>query len=156
MIGALPTDLGSRFYLEAERGGRLGEVAWTFSTRLTVASGRPRDVLVDGDDGLEYVIRRGAAGREPVLSQANVRLAASWRGFELAVDVLNVFDRRTETFTDPLYAVGSFRPIEGGSYADLVFLRDDDGALPQRQTTHELATQFQPPLEAFVELRRAL
>ncbi len=64
--GLLPTDLGQRLYFEAQRRGSLGPVGLSVATRLTVASGRPRDALGDGVDGLVYLdrprrVRAGAA-----------------------------------------------------------------------------------------------
>jgi len=156
LSGSLPTDLGHRLYIEAARHGRTGDVAWTFATRLSLASGRPRDVLVDGSDGLIYVIPRGAGGRNPMVSQANVRLAARWQGFDIALDVFNVFDQRTSTYVDPLYGTGSLQPIQGGSYDDLLFLRDLSGQPVARRSTYQLGLQYQPPIEAMLGIHRAL
>jgi hypothetical protein len=156
LVGALPTDLGHRVYVEARRHGRFGEVAWQFATRLTLASGRPRDVLVDGSEGLVYGIPRGDAGRNPMLSQANIRLGASWRGFDVTLDFVNLFDQHTPTFVDPLYASGSIHPIQGGSYEDLVFLRDSIGRPAVKNPTYELGLAFQSPLEAMLGIHHAL
>ena len=155
LSGALPTDFGHRLYIEAARHGRVGDVAWTFATRLSLASGRPRDVLVDGSDGLIYAIPRGAGGRNPMVSQANVRLAARWAGFDLALDVFNVFDQRSPTYVDPLYGSGALQPIQGGAYEDLLFLRDVSGQPVVRRSTYQLGLQYQPPIEAMLGVHRA-
>jgi hypothetical protein len=156
LVGPLPTDLGHRLYFEASRRGRVGDVGLAIATRFTVASGRPRDVLGEGDSGLIYLIPRGMAGRGPMQSQANIRLAASWRGFDLTLDLINLFDRRTATNVDPVYAgPASIVPIQGGCYGDLVFLRDVDGAAPTRRTTYDLASAFQSPFSAVLGLHRA-
>ena len=155
LVGPLPQDLGHRFYMEASRRGKLGEVAVAVATRLTVASGKPRDALAEGDAGLIYLIPRGTAGSDPLVTQANVRFAASWRGFDATLDLVNLFDRRTATYTDPLYASDALSPIDGGSYGDLVFLRTNAGALPARQTTYERGMAFQAPFSAVLGLHRA-
>ncbi len=156
LVGPLPTDLGHRLYFEASRRGRVGDIALAIATRFTVASGRPRDALGDGDNGLIYLIGRGQAGSEPMQTQANVRLAASWRGFDLTLDLVNLFDRRTTTNVDPVYTgPASLTPIQGGCYADLVFLRANDGSVPTRRTTYDLGTGFQSPFSAVLGLHRA-
>jgi hypothetical protein len=153
--GYLPTDLGHRVYVEATRRGHLGPAAAYVSTRLTVASGRPRDVLGDGDLGIIYLIPRGAAGASPMISQADVRLGATWGGFDITLDLLNVFDRHTETSVSSLYASGAIQAIDGGTGADLVFLKDDAGKVPARRTTFDLATAYQPPFSAVLGVHRA-
>ena len=91
-----------------------------------------------------------------MVSQMNARLALHWRGTDMTLDVFNVFDQQTPTFVDPLYGVGAFRPIEGGSSADLVFLRDSSGNPVVKRGTFELATQFQSPIEVVLGIHRAL
>jgi hypothetical protein len=156
MVGHLPSELGHRLYIEAERRGRIGPVEVGAATRLTLASGRPRDALSDVDSGFLYLIPRGAAGYGPMLSQANVRLAASWRGFDLTLDLINVFDHRDPTNVDTIYAGGTLQPIGGGSYEDLVFLRNEFGTLVNRRTTYDLGTGFQAPFSAVLGVHRAL
>ncbi|HUJ56977.1 MAG TPA: hypothetical protein VLX92_00635 [Kofleriaceae bacterium] len=154
-LGRLPTDLGHRFYLEAERHATLGSVKLAVSTRLLVQSGRPRDLMATADTGTIYLIPRGAAGSDPMVSQANVRLAASWQGFDVTLDVLNAFDQRTTTYVNPFYSGGDLQPIDGGSYADLVFLHNGDGSIPRRLTTYDQATEFQAPISVVLGVHRA-
>ena len=156
MVGELPNELGHRLYIEAERRGRLGPVELAAATRLTLASGRPRDAVGDSDNGFIYLIPRGTAGYGPMLSQANVRLAASWRGFDLTLDLINLFDHRDPTNVDTVYAGGTIQAIGGGSYEDLVFLRNDFGTLASRRTTYVLGTGFQAPFSAVVGVHHAL
>jgi hypothetical protein len=156
LTGHLPSELGHRLYIEAERNGRVGPVQLGFATRLTLASGRPRDAIGDSDDGIVYLIPRGTAGHGPLLTQANVRLAASWRGFDFTLDVINLFDHTDATIIDTTYAGGPIRPIAGGSYEDLVFLRNDFGLPAARRTTYALGTAFQPPFSAALGVHHAL
>jgi hypothetical protein len=156
LVGPLPTNLGHRMYVEAQRHGQFGDVRWIFATRLTLASGRPRDVIIDSSDGLIYPIPRGSAGTNPMVSQMNVRLGASWLGFDATLDIFNVFDHETPTFAERVYTTGDFRPIQGGSYADLVFLRDSSGNPVVKRPTYELGTQFQSPIEVMLGIHRTL
>src|SRR4029078_6774015 len=99
-----PTDMGHRAYIEAERSGQLGSVKLSVATRLTLGSGPPRDGIARSDDGIIYLIPRGTAGRAPMMTQANVRIAARWRSLDITLDLFNVFDRRDATAADEVYA----------------------------------------------------
>jgi hypothetical protein len=147
-IGPLPTDPGHRVFVEGERRGRVGAVELGVAARLSVASGRPRNVLADTGLGTKYILPRGTAGRAPPVSQANVRLSARWRRLDLVLDVFNLFDRETTTNFDEIYTGDSVRPIVGGSEADLVFLRTDDGEVPVRRNGFRLPFAFQSPIAA--------
>ena len=155
LYGPLPTDVGGRAFVEAERRGALGDVALAVATRLTVGSGRPRNVLADGADGIVELLPRGAAGRGPVLSQADLRLAARWRGVTATLDVINLFDRRDATVLDEVYTSDSVRPIAGGTLGDLVFLKNSRGQAVTRRTAFQLPIAFQPPLSISLGLHKA-
>jgi hypothetical protein len=155
LYGPLPSDPGGRAFVEAEHRSAHGGVALAVATRLSVGSGRPRDVLADGIDGVVQLLPRGAAGRNPVIAQANLRLAARWRGVTAMLDVLNVFDRRDVTNLDEIYSDDVVRPIEGGSYSDLVFLKDEGGAPARRRTAFQLPTAFQAPLAIALGVHKA-
>jgi hypothetical protein len=155
LSGPLPTDLGGRVYVEAERGGTLGEVGVSVAARLTAGSGRPRNVLADGVDGVVELLPRGSAGRGPVVSQANVRLAARWRGVDITLDVFNLFDRRDVTNLDEVYTSDAVRPIEGGSASDLVFLKTDAGRAATRRTAFQLPVAYQSPLSVSLGIHKA-
>jgi hypothetical protein len=144
--GPLPSDPGGRAFVEAERIGALGDVGVTVATRLAIGSGAPRSVLAATPTGVALLIPRGGDGRGPLVAQANVRLAARWRGMTATLDVINAFDRREVTLLDESYSGDVVHPISGGSYEDLVFLRTDAGAPARRLTTFQLPTAFQPPL----------
>ena len=146
LYGPLPTDPGGRAFVEAERRGTLGTVRLAASTRLTVGSGRPRNVLADGADGIVELLPRGSAGRNPVVGQVNLRLAAQWRGFTATLDVFNAFDRQDLTNLDEVFSGDQVRPISGGSYEDLVFLKNDAGKPATRRTGFQLPTTYQTPL----------
>lgn len=155
LSGHLPTDPGHRFAVEAIRRGRLGSVAVAVSARLTVSSGKPREVLADSDLGVIQLLPRGSTGRGPMLSQANVRLAAGWRGFDATLDVFNAFDRDDATQVDQIYAAGSVLPIQGGARTDLVWLKTAGGEPAVRRTAYLLPTAFQAPLSVVLGIRRA-
>jgi len=153
--GVLPTDAGHRVFFEGQRRGRLGAVELAVATRFTVVSGRPRDALGDSSDGLIYLIGRGEAGRGPLTTQANVRLAASWRHFDLTLDLFNLFDRRDATNIDQIYAGGAIAPIEGGTPEDLIFLKTASGTPAIRRTAYQVGTAFQSPFSAVLGVHRA-
>lgn len=153
--GPLPTDMGSRLYFEAARRGRVGPVALGMSARFTAASGRPRDALANGEEGLIYLIDRGAYGRGPLQTQANVRLAATYRGFDITLDLFNLFNRRDETNYDTVYASGVIHPIQGGTSEDLVFLRTEDGLVATRRPSYLTGTAFQSPFSGYLGIHRS-
>jgi hypothetical protein len=144
--GPLPTDLGTRAFMEAERRGSLGGVAVAAATRLTIGSGRPRNVLADGEAGIVELLPRGSAGRNPVVTQADLRLSARWQGFTATLDVINLFDRREVINVDEVYTSDSVRPIQGGRLADLALLNNAQGQPAARRTAYGLPIAFQPPL----------
>ncbi len=154
-IGRLPTDVGHRVFVEADRRGRVGTVALEVSTRLTLASGKPRNAFADTDIGLLSIVDRGSIGRGPMLSQANLRIAARWQGFDISLEVFNAFDRAGSTNVDEVYTDAFVRPIEGGSYQDLVFLKNTDGQQIGRRTGYGLPLAFQGPVSAVLGVHRA-
>jgi hypothetical protein len=154
-LGPLPTSAGHRLFVEGARRGQVGPVELGVATRLTVSSGRPRNVLGDTDIGIVYLLPRGSAGRAPAVAQANVRVSGRWRGFDLALDVFNVFDRETATNFDEIYAGSNVRPIAGGTFADLVFLKTEAGDPPPRRSAFRLPFAFQPPIAATLGIHRA-
>jgi len=155
LSGRLPTDAGGRAFVEAERRGTLSGIAVSIATRLTVGSGTPRSVLAATDAGVVALLPRGAAGRNPVIAEADVRLAARWRGVTATLDIFNLFDRRAPTALDESYTGDAVRPIAGGSYEDLVFLKTATGQVARRQTAFQLPTAFQPPLAIAFGLHKA-
>jgi hypothetical protein len=158
--GRLPTDPGHRVAIEGERRGTIGPVELAVAARLTASSGRPRNILVDSDShGVLHVLPRGSAGRGPLLAQANLRVTARWLGTDFALELFNVFDRTDATNLDEVYAVGDFQPIVGGSYEDLVFLKDEAAAsqtasAPARRSGYRLPTAFQSPFGAALGIHR--
>ncbi len=154
LTGPLPTSLGQRVYIEADRRGHLGPLAVGVATRLTVSSGRVRDAFGDTPDGNFELLPRGALGRGPLLTQANVELLARWHGVDVTLDIFNVFDRRDATNVQPVYTLDSAHPIDGGSYSDLVFLRNDAGKPATRFTGFLLPTAFQSPTTFTLGIRK--
>jgi TonB dependent receptor len=155
--GPLPTSPGTRMFAEAERRFTLGGVALAVATRLTAGSGRPRNVLA-GDPNIGYIVEllpRGSAGRGPVVSQVDLRLAAHWAGFDATLDVFNLFDRRTPTNLSEIYTGDLVRPVVGGSASDLVSLKTADGAPATRLTSFQLPIAYQPPLSAVLGVHKA-
>lgn len=155
ITGILPSSPGHRAFVEGIRRGRLGSVDFEASTRLTVASGRPRNVLGETDIGLIHVLPRGSDGRMPMQSSVNARLVARLRGTDLIVDVFNVFDRRIATAIDELYVFSTVRPITNGSREDLLWLKSESGQPPILRTAYQLPTQFQSPFAMTVGVRRS-
>lgn len=155
LSGPLPTDPGGRAFVEAERRGTLYGVGVSVATRLTVGSGTPRSVLATTDDGVVVLLPRGSAGRNPVIAQADVRLAARWRGVTATLDIVNLFDRRDPTALDESYTSDAVRPIAGGSYEDLVYLKTATGQPARRQAAFQLPTAFQPPLAISLGVHKA-
>lgn len=156
--GLLPTDVGHRAFFELDRRWRSGGVELGVATRLTIASGRPRNVLADTDLGIVHLLPRGSAGRGPMISQANVRLSARVLGTDLFVDMYNVFDRDTATLVDEIYAGQSVRPIHGGTEEDLPFLKTPVGDIEvpaRRASGYRLARAFQAPFAITVGARRS-
>nr|MBA2544578.1 hypothetical protein [Deltaproteobacteria bacterium] len=162
LYGRLPTDAGHRFAVEGERRGRVGPVELAVSTRLTVSSGRPRNVLADSDLGVIHLLPRGSGGRMPTLSQANVRLAARWRRLDFTLDAFNVFDREETVTAGEIYGDGT-PPIVGGTLDDLVFAKSELcgelGACTARPVTRRstfgLPTSFQNPLSVVLGVHHA-
>ncbi|MFT3696015.1 MAG: hypothetical protein QM831_22955 [Kofleriaceae bacterium] len=158
--GLLPTDMGSRLFFEAQRRGHVGPVEIAVATRFTVAAGRPRDAMADSADGLVYLIGRGEYGRGPLQTQANLRLAATYKRFQVTLDLFNLFDRRDATNVDSIYTTGLVNPIEGGTSQDLVFLKsenvDAQTAFPAgRSPSFQSATAFQAPFSAVLGVHHA-
>lgn len=158
--GLLPTDMGSRLYFEAQRRGHVGPVELAVATRFTVAAGQPRDAMADSLDGLVYLIDRGRYSRGPLVTNANLRLGATYKRFQVTLDLFNLFDRRDATDVDPVYATGNVKPIEGGTSQDLVFLRsenvDAQTSFPAgRNQTFQTPTAFQAPFSAVLGVHHA-
>lgn len=153
--GPLPTELGGSVFVEAERRATLGPVELSVATRLTAASGRPRDVLANGIDGIVELLPRGSAGESPVISQANVRVAARWHGVDVTLDAFNLFDRRGVTNLDEVYTNDTVRPIVGGTASDLVFLKNDTGQAATRRTAFQLPVSYQSPLSVSLGVHAA-
>ena len=152
--GPLPTDAGAQAFFEAERRGAWAGVALAAATRLTVGSGRPRDVTADGADGVIELLPRGAGGRNEVIAQANLRLAATWHGYTATLDIFNLFDRRAVTDVDEQYTSDSVRPIVGGSAADLALLKTDGGRDAVRRTAYLLPIAYQAPLSVTLGIHK--
>ena len=155
LYGPLPTQLGGAMFVEAERRFTLGEVEVAVATRLSAASGRPRNILASGADGIVELVPRGSAGTGAVVSQANLRLAARWKGVDVTLDVINLFDRRAVISVDEVYTNDAVRPVIGGGASDLVLLRTVDGAPAHRLTSFQLPTAYQPPLSVTLGVHKA-
>jgi hypothetical protein len=92
-------------------------------------------------------------------SQVNLHVSArsTWHAphMELTLDLFNTFDRTDATTVGEVYASGeqSLRPIQGGTAADLVWLRSVDGLVPTREPSFRLPTAFQAPFTAVLGAR---
>lgn len=154
-MGHLPTEVGQRLYVEAARRGKVGSVTLHFGTRMTLATGRPRSAFAATDVGYFALTERGSIGHAPLLTQTNVRLGATWRGFDVTLDVFNLFDRDEGTGIDELYTESFVRPIQGGSYEDLVWLKTTSEQPAIRRSGYGMPFGFQSPLSAMLGIRRA-
>jgi len=155
LLGRLPTDMGHRTYVEAERRGKLGSVPVSIAMRLTAGSGRPRSAIADSSDtGVIYLIPRGSAGRGPMLTQANIRMGARWHGLDLTLDVFNLFNRREAVAVNDVYTQAAVRPIDRGSREDLVWLKTETGLETVRSTSYAHALSYQSPLSVLLGIRQ--
>ncbi|HEY5922000.1 MAG TPA: TonB-dependent receptor [Kofleriaceae bacterium] len=156
LLGRLPTDLGHRTYIEAQRSAKVGSAKLSVATRLTAGSGRPRSAIGETLEGYTiYLIPRGTAARAPVTTQANIRIGAQWRGLDITLDLFNVFNRREAQTTDERYAGGTIRPIDQGSASDLLFIKNEDGTTAPRNPSYGTATSFQAPFSAVLGVSSA-
>ncbi|HVV84889.1 MAG TPA: TonB-dependent receptor, partial [Kofleriaceae bacterium] len=126
--GPLPDDQPHRFFAELAGRGRAHGFALDGALRALASSGRPRSVRTA--PGVQaFLIPRGAAGRLPAATQANVHLGARRGRVALTLDVFNAFDHRAPAAVDEVYAADEVAPIVGGTEAELPFakLADDSG-----------------------------
>jgi hypothetical protein len=130
-------------------------VQLSVAARLTLSSGRARNVFADTDIGVLALLPRGDAGRGAMLSQANVRVAARWQGFDVTLDVFNAFDRGQATAVEEVYTDAETRAIEGGRYEDLVWAKTTTGKEIGRRPAFGLPTGFQIPVSAVLGVHRS-
>jgi hypothetical protein len=154
LLGRLPTDIGHRTYIEGQRAGTVGPLKLSIALRVTASSGKPRSAIADSDEGLVYLLPRGGMGRGPAITQTNLRVGATWQGFDFTLDLFNVFNRREATSVDELYAGGAVRPIDRGTPEDLVFLKTTDGEQAARRASFATASQYQSPRSAVLGIQR--
>lgn len=143
--GALPGDQPHRFFAEAALRGRWRGLAIDGGVRATASSGRPRSVRAAVGEQT-FLLPRGAGGRLPAVSQANLHLGARRGSLRLTLDVFNLFDRRGLTAIDEVYGAVAATPIDGGDASDLPFAKTGDGGatLPVNPRYGQ-ATRFQAP-----------
>ena len=151
--GRLPSDQGHRVFVEGARLNHLGSLPIRAALRLTLNSGRPRDVVAGTTTGTYELLPRGDGGPGPMLSQANLRIETWWHGIDFTLDVFNLFDRRDPTNLDQVYTQDAVLPVAGGSDRDLIWLRDAQGNAAQRSRTYGLPTAFQAPVSATLGAR---
>lgn len=152
LYGALATDWGHRFTAELSRTITRPGYALLWGGRAVLASGRPTSTTAGGDGGV-LLLPRGSNARTPMASTVQLRGAVRWRTLELGLEIHNVFDQRAPLTVDETYTTASVRPIVGGRATDLVFLRDQNGAVVTRSPTYRQPTSFAAPLAGFVGMR---
>lgn len=147
--GALPNDQPHRFFAELALRGRWRGFAVDGSVRAAAASGRPRDARIGF--GQEFAIPRGAAGRLPAITTANLHLGARRGRLTATLDVYNLFDRRGVTAIDDRYASDA-RPVSGGDLGDLIWLKDGstEDAPAGTNPGYGLPTRYQTPIAVFL------
>ena len=149
--GRLPLDLPHRFQAELITGGRVGPVDLVVGARLELASGTPIGARA-GSAGEIALLPRGSVGRTPPTSAVITHVAARRGRFELAVDLIDVFDRRGAAAVDERWTLEEVGPIEGGSVHDLVWLKTVDGVPARRNLGYGAATVYRAPLVGRVSL----
>jgi hypothetical protein len=155
-LGRLPTDGGHRLYIEGIKLGTLLDIPVNLATRLTLASGTPRNVLANSDFGIVEMLPRGSAGRWPLVTQTNVRLGARWRCIDWTLDVFNVFYRQQATLFDEIYTGSAgVTPIVGGDERDLIFAKNDIGQPITRRPAYNLPLAFQPATSFVLGAKRS-
>ena len=86
-------------------------------------------------------------------SAVTLHVAARFGAVEVALDLIDVFDRRAPAAVDERWTLdGDVAPIEGGSEADLVWLRDLDGGAVRPNRGHGVATTYVAPLTGRLSL----
>jgi len=157
MLGPLPTDLGHDLYFEGVKHGHLFSYPVGISTRLSLQSGRPRNVFADADEGFIELLPRGENGRGPMITTANVRLFATVAHFDIQLELFNVFDRQDANSVDEVYVGGeqSVAPIVGGTAEDLIWLKTASGGIPLRHDGYLFPTGYQAPFAAVLGVHRA-
>ncbi len=123
--GPLPGDRPHRFFAELAARHRLAGFAVDGAIRATASSGQPRS-LRTAVGVQDFLLARGAGGRLPSVSQANLHLGARRGRLTITLDVFNLFDRRGVIAIDEVYAADGATPIVGGDRADLPFAKQDD------------------------------
>ena len=151
--GRLPSDQGHRVFIAGSRLNHLGSLPLRAALRMTLGSGRPRDVVADTNTGTYQLLPRGESGRGPMLSQVNLHLETWWHGVTFTLDVFNLFDRRDPTNLDQVYTQDSVLPVSGGAAGDLIWLRDANGNAATRSRTYGLPTAFQAPVSGTLGAR---
>lgn len=152
--GTLPNDRPHRFFAELALRGAWRGFAVEGGLRASAQSGRPIDARLGGAQ--TFAIPRGAAGRLPALTNANLHLAARRGRVTATLDVFNLFDRRAPIAVDDRYASGDSRPVSGGDRTDLVWLKNDDpvfaddGRPAAVNARHGEPTRYQSPITAFL------
>ena len=155
LTGTLPTSLGNRFYFEADQHGHLAGLEVALSTRLTLASGRPRDAIGNTPEGVFELLPRGSEGRGPMITQTNIELRARWHDIDFTLDVFNLFDHRDAVNVDQVYTSDSVQPIDGGTANDLIFLKNAANKPAIRSTGYLLPTAFQLPTTLTLGIRHS-
>lgn len=148
--GDLSSDLRHRFFAEVVTSRRVALGDLEIAGRATAASGRPIGVF---DGGGTVIIARGPLGRTPPVTSVNVRVALRRGAFEAGLEIANLFDRRTPTTVDERYTTARVRPIVGGTAADLVFARDEDGAAAPGSPGYGRTTSYTAALRGLVYAR---
>ena len=144
--GRLPGDQPHRFFAELSARGALAGFTVDGAIRALASSGRPRSVRTLAGEQ-QFLIPRGAGGRLPSVTQANLHLGARRGRLALTLDVFNLFDRRAVTAIDEVYPADGATPIVGGTTADLPFAKadGDDGALLRVSSRYGRPTRYQAP-----------
>jgi hypothetical protein len=143
------------FYDQAVGPGGL-----VFGLNFSAFSGVPRNfhsALIPGQQ-LVFLLPRGSAGRTPMVTQLDARLAyrqplSKLATLELSVELFNLFNRRTPLRMDDNYTFDMAAAIVGGSARDLPYAKNYGGQPVTVNPNFGRPTAYQPPFHGRLGLR---
>jgi hypothetical protein len=139
---------------------QVGPGGLVFGLNFSAFSGVPRNytsALVPGQQ-LVFLLPRGSAGRTPVVTQLDARLAfrqalSKLATLELSVELFNVLNRRTPLRLDDNYTYDMAAAIVNGTPADLPYAKNYGGAPVTVNPNFGRPTAYQPPFHGRLGLR---
>jgi hypothetical protein len=139
---------------------QVGPGGLVFGLNFSAFSGVPRNyssALIPGQQ-LVFLLPRGSAGRTPMVTQLDARLAyrqalSKLATLELSVELFNLFNRRTPLRMDDNYTYDMAAAIVGGSARDLPYAKNYGGQPVTVNPNFGRPTAYQPPFHGRLGLR---